>query len=941
VSRGVFRARGGLVLAAGLLTAPADASPPFARCLAEFAERPHAYASANCFFLVAQQEKRWDEAARLLDLLRAKRPDNDWLTLARGNLEYSRDPDRALALYRQAADGFARTRLAEGEVTARHNLRLILYRRGRLGEAGAEVERALAAAQASGDPLTLARAWSLEATHLTDTGGDLSTALASLRRAERAAFPAGSYTLRRGIVFALGNACFQLGRFDEALSYYRRVIAMTAETGDLLSRASAQYNVVNTMLRQSEELPRPGARTELVALAEDALRTAADADNREIQVMLHRTLGELSGGRGGRSDASRAHYERCVALARRIGQPRELAHCLWSLARALAEHGRGREARRRMDEALALAGRTGHLWSIAHASRQRMRVAWATLPRHEAVAESLRSLSAIEAVRDVQPEETGSAGVFSAWVSDYQWLSGRLLATAPEGRRDALEQAFAVVERMRARVLLDALRASRAEAPESQARAAARKEVLARMLEAHRGLLDPGASPESRRAIALRLEELEAQERALRPRAGRAVDPPAFARLEDVERALEPDEALLSYHVGLDEDLLGEPAGGGWVTVSTRAGTTAHRVAGRVRLRGSVPLFLGLFGARDGRETRPAVALYRDVVERAVSGLPAGVGRLVVVPDDVLHTLPFAALRGAEDAPPLGSRFAVTLAPSATLWLRWRRAPRPAALEPALVLADPALPGSAARATPEASERGSLDDARAGLGPLPHARREGRRVARRLAGGRLLLGPAAAEADLKRSPLVDYAVLHFATHAIVDDAHPDRSSLLLAPGAAGEDGLLQSREIADLPLEGRVVVLAACRSAGGSLVAGEGVMSLARAFFQAGAQAVVGGLWPLRDDETEVVLDHFYRRLAGGESLGQALHGAQRDAIAARLPGAAWAGLVVAGDAALVPFPGGLRSARSSPVPWLVAAAALSIAALALRARRPGTGAPP
>ena len=61
------RTRGGLALAIGLIAGPAIASSPFARCSADFAARPVDYASSYCFFLVAQQEKRWEEAARRLD----------------------------------------------------------------------------------------------------------------------------------------------------------------------------------------------------------------------------------------------------------------------------------------------------------------------------------------------------------------------------------------------------------------------------------------------------------------------------------------------------------------------------------------------------------------------------------------------------------------------------------------------------------------------------------------------------------------------------------------------------------------------------------------------------------------------------------------------------------------------------------------------------------
>jgi CHAT domain-containing protein len=168
----------------------------------------------------------------------------------------------------------------------------------------------------------------------------------------------------------------------------------------------------------------------------------------------------------------------------------------------------------------------------------------------------------------------------------------------------------------------------------------------------------------------------------------------------------------------------------------------------------------------------------------------------------------------------------------------------------------------------------------------------------------------------------------------VDDERPERSAVLLARGGDGEDGLLQAGEVADLPLQGRAIVLSACRSASGSTLRGEGVMSLVRAFFRAGADAVVGSLWPLRDDDAAALFESFYRALDGGASLGAALQAAQREAFRAGRPTAAWAGLVVAGDGSLAPLPA--RPKRGGPLTAAVVAAltALAVTGLLLRARR-------
>src|SRR5262245_33280483 len=329
-----------------------------------------------------------------------------------------------------------------------------------------------------------------------------------------------------------------------------------------------------------------------------------------------------------------------------------------------------------------------------------------------------------------------------------------------------------------------------------------------------------------------------------------------------------------------------------------------------------------MFEPRNGAEAGPAAGLYRQLLEQPLRELPAGVRRLILIPDDALHQLPFAALRTSRQAPPLAERFELTEVPSATLWLSWRQRRPAAAPIPALVFADPPMPGAGPQ--PAATERGAVFASGMQLGPLPFARRESRAVVRNLGGGSIRrLGEDASETFLKTAPLQRYGVLHFATHAVTDETHPERSGVMLAPGAAKEDGLLQIREIVDLKLDGRIVVLSACSSNTGALLRGEGVMSLARAFFQAGAHTVVASLWRLRDDEAADLFDRFYRHLGRGASVAAALRSAQRELIAQGAPTAAWAGLVVLGDGDIVPLPGGRKGWDVPLWSWGLAAGVL------------------
>jgi CHAT domain-containing protein len=154
--------------------------------------------------------------------------------------------------------------------------------------------------------------------------------------------------------------------------------------------------------------------------------------------------------------------------------------------------------------------------------------------------------------------------------------------------------------------------------------------------------------------------------------------------------------------------------------------------------------------------------------------------------------------------------------------------------------------------------------------------------------------------------------------------------VVLSPGSESEDGLLQVREIGDLDLEGRIVVLSACRTASGKTLNGEGVQSLARAFFRAGAHAVVASRWPLRDDEAAVLFEDFYRELGNGESLARSLRRATQKAVASGLPASAWSGLTLYGDGSLAPVEG--TGYPAGPV--LVALLLLLVLSFVLRIRR-------
>ena len=908
--------KGSAVLLFLSLSVPAAAQSGFASCEALFAAKPDIEEPAQCFFDLTRDLEQRDRAADRLRALLVAHPDNPWLALYTGHV----DTDRSEELYRKAAASFAARGEARGEMLAHANLQRILFRQGRTDEAGKEAELALAVAEASRDPELIAQARVVLARFLSSVGKDMERAYLLLRQAEPTLFPNGRYAAKRECLLTLSHISVELGRFKEGFAYSRRMKDLALAENDRYAEATAWYGMARAVLDGVRELPDDADRQEAVHLALKAREAALTSDNADIASTAGYMLGTLTEG-----PEARQYFESCLTLA---PSGRNRSYCLHGLARYLAPD-QPREAQRAIDDSLELAREAQDFWSMALAWRERMRVSWVAAPQERAIADSQSALDAIEALRDLQPGSTSQARLFSSWLEDYYWLSGRLLdPQLPTGRQD-LELAFEVAERMRARTLIDALQAARAvpaaAVPLRQRRAA----VLERISGIQRRLFDPDLPAPERASASRDLEKLEMEEANLRDQIARtapglrALRQPEFATLARVREALSPREALLSFQIAPWEDVRKDFAGGSWLLVTTREGTRVHRLPGRGEIRPAVRLFNGTFDRRDGSEIVPSVSLYRQLLEAALKELPPGTERLIIVPDDALNQLPFGALRPSKEAPPLASRYELTLVPSATLWLSWKGQKVEPALKPALAFADPPPPGAEDGEVRLAStERSAVFASAFRLGALPYARQESESVVRYLRGGSTRrLGEKAAEAFLKHAPLHEYSLLHFATHAVTDEVHPERSGVLLAPGDPAEDGLLQIREIVDLYLNGRVVVLSACSTNTGTLLRGEGVMSLARAFFQAGAHSVVASLWPLRDDEAALFFDRFYAHLGKGLSVAAALHAAQTDRIEAGAPAAAWAGIVVLGNGDVVPLPGG----RKGPglLPWIAGGAVL------------------
>jgi CHAT domain-containing protein len=323
-----------------------------------------------------------------------------------------------------------------------------------------------------------------------------------------------------------------------------------------------------------------------------------------------------------------------------------------------------------------------------------------------------------------------------------------------------------------------------------------------------------------------------------------------------------------------------------------------------------------------------AYALYQkiwapiaDAVGSAKTVYVVATGSLSALP---LSVLPTAAPKG-EDTDPAALR--------ATPWLFTKHAlatlPSPASLKLVRRLeaggrggvafagfGDPALDGDPTGAVRglDAYQNGGRADAAAlkGLPRLPGTRTELDALARALKAPRssVVAGAAATETAVRGADLARTRVVAFATHGLLAgelDGITEPALVFTPPsvGTEADDGLLTASEAAGLKLDADFVILSACNTAAGDgRSGGEGLSGLARAFFHAGARALLVSHWRVRDDAaarlTALTVQGYERHPRDGRAraLQQAMLTVMNDR---RDPGfaqpAVWAPFVLAGEA--------------------------------------------
>jgi CHAT domain-containing protein/Tfp pilus assembly protein PilF len=645
--------------------------------------------------------------------------------------------------------------------------------------------------------------------------------IAYFQRALHLAEEIGDDYARTRVINNLGTACQDGGRYDESEKYFLLALHLAEKAGDQQAVSGDWYNL---------------------------------ATNYEERGLFHR--------------ADRA-YRKSLAVARSVGVKSLVAQALGGMADLKRAQKDFAPAVRLADRAAAVALESGGQDTFLRA-RACAGLALQALGRpREAERAFDEAIATVEAVRS--GAAGGELGVLGSRLAPYQ---GRIELAAGQGHAaEALEAA----ERTKGRILLETLQTgprglASPLAPEERATEERLRDRLSALNT--RVLRAGGSQPavladrdQARRDLETFTLNLYAARSDLRLR---RADLPAW-RLADAQALLiDRGTALLEYAVLDDRTYL-------WV-LTADAGSSLpqvrmHRLpVGGKELARQVEAFRRQLAARDLDFQGSARRLY-DLLLAAAAPKLRDQRSLCIVPDGALWDLPFQALQpGASEV--LLERYALSYAPSLGFLteLAKRKANRPRRPVPReaptlLAVGDPELNVQTVALT--APLRGGAELAR-----LPEAEREVRTVARLYGSGRSIVYTAAqASEDRVKAEAGKFRVLHFATHALLDDHNPLYSSLVLSPGGPPkrEDGLLEAWEILQLHLDADLVVLSACQTARGQPRAGEGMIGLTWALAAAGSAATLASQWEVDSASTADLMVEFHRAWLAGATKAEAL----------------------------------------------------------------------
>ncbi len=659
------------------------------------------------------------------------------------------------------------------------------------------------------------------------------------------------------------EAIASVGLASSACAAFEEVLPILDEAGLQVEAARARRGLGRAALAAGDV---SRASTMLAAAA----TAHADLGHQTLRAELDLDPARVASRQGRFGESRRLAHAAMAVLA---GRPlREIEcrivlaeSCMSSdVAQAACELDAAEVLARRFDVPPMLA-RILHLRGTMRASQGRLGLAFAALS--EAIEQVERLRGTVQADRC----RSGLGLTHRAMYED----ALRVLLDHPRGSADV--RAFEIADRMRSRVLLDQIQRGDLMAPTTPHHERASvdlaleaRERLSVMYSRIADALD-GAdfNAESWRSD---LQEAETALEQLEIGESSAAAVPLTRSLglnvQDVQRQLGDTEALIQYSI-LDGEVFAFVVSGEGLRLVRRIGSTDQITSLMESLRFQIARAVGHRGVSHRRLSRlvekttcPLAALY-DILIRPLGDEVAQAGRLIVVPQSVLHMVPFHALHDGIDW--LVTRQETQYIPSTSLLIHLRSRSRTPARGGPLVVA------------------GQSEG-------LPGIQREAAHTASMLGPGTTLLAGDDATVQAVQQAAPDASVLHLCGHGRFMAAHVGASGIRMA------DRWLSLHDVQSMKLSADLVILSSCES--GPLRGGRGdePTGLFHGFLSAGASGLLASMWRVSDATASFLLESFHAHAQNGVGgYVSALREAQMETLSSKPHPAHWASFVFAG----------------------------------------------
>jgi CHAT domain-containing protein/predicted negative regulator of RcsB-dependent stress response len=799
--------------------------------------------------------------------------------------------DDALQLYRESEVVWSRMDDRRGKAEALLYQGYVHSDVSRFEQAHDCYERAMALWIALGDKRGQAVTLVADA-RLRERRGENQEALNRFHQALEILRPSGDAAWEAASLTGVGTIYLNLARTELALRYWERAL-------DTLETAGLRGYMADALISLGETYLVSGDDSRALSRFERALALADELGNPRYQSYALRYLGLVHLIRHAPAQAQ-AYLARSLHMQRALGNPRFEALTRADMGDAYEILGEPRVATGYFERAITLGILARDRVAQARGLFGLARTALDLKDLDSARAYVESALQVAEGLR-TEVERRDLRASYFASVYRYHEFHMDVLMRLHRSRPGAglAAEALAACERARARSLLEGLTDAEVDLraaldPDLLRREQLLKAALEDWAQRWRRLglgspRDPVAAGMAAeyRELEDRYDQLESEIRSGNPRYAALTRPQPLGLGALQREVLDANTVLLEYALGDERSYLWSvsQAGLGSYVLPPREEIerAARGMYGRLTAR------LTLTGPDRARALEQADADYRREAKHLSEMLLAPVAkqlagkRILVVADGALQYVPFAALPvpgGGREPVPMMVEHEIVSLPSASVLAILRREtrdrrPRPGAVA---VLADPVFEADDPRLRAVKRSLGRSPSQLAGAASLPDGPGAGgfpRLGATRLEADAIVaVAPpgtalravdfAASRATAMSPELAGYEIVHFATHAVLDNENPGLSAVVLSMfDERGEpaDGYLRLRDIYGLRLPAELVVLSACNTALGKPVRGEGLVGIVRGFMYAGARRVVASLWKVDDEATGELMARFYREV--------------------------------------------------------------------------------